>query len=108
MRATSQGKTQYSLAWRAQHRPVLRGSSIDELQRKLNRSRAADLIQRIETAVRATRAETARKGCNCVHPVFHCKLAGGWEARDPMSERCDEVIKRRGGQRSIDPSIPLR
>ena len=32
-----------------------------KLQRKLNRSRAADLIQRIEATVRAARAETARE-----------------------------------------------
>jgi hypothetical protein len=32
-----------------------------ELQRELNRSRAADLVQRIEAAVRPTGAETARE-----------------------------------------------
>jgi hypothetical protein len=42
-----------------------------------------------------------------IDPVLDRELAGGWEPRDPMSERFDEVIERGGGQRSIDPAVPL-
>jgi hypothetical protein len=42
-----------------------------------------------------------------IDPVLDRELAGGWEPRDPISEGFDEVIERGGGQRSIDPAVPL-
>ena len=45
--------------------------------------------------------------CDRIDPVLDRDLARGWEPRDPMSERFDEVIERRCGQRAINPAVPL-
>jgi len=42
-----------------------------------------------------------------IDPVLDRDMAGGRKPGNPMSERSDKIAERVGGQRSIDPAVPL-
>ena len=42
-----------------------------------------------------------------IDPVLDRDEAGGRKPGDPVSERPDEAVERVGGQRAIDPAVPL-
>src|SRR5262249_5415879 len=48
-----------------------------------------------------------RRERNRIDALLDHDKAGGWKSSDSMRERSDEIAKRFGGQRSIDPAIPF-